>query len=79
MAHKLGFEVHELSYKWNHMTMFSEPWNGNADRFESYIVHYAGQGIFDAGGRQQQIQNDAEKVYKSDLKFLIDSYWTNNG
>ena len=58
--HKLGFKVHELEYKWNHMTMFSEPWNNNANRFDSHIIHYAGVGVFDGkfNNRTQQIQSD---------------------
>lgn len=37
-------QIHELSYKFNHMSLFSE--NGNVSRFDSYIIHYAGQGGF---------------------------------
>ena len=32
--HKLGYDIHELEYKWNHMTMFSEDWNNNANKRE---------------------------------------------
>ena len=39
---KHGYEVFELSYNWNHMSMFSEEWNGCANKFKSYIIHYAG-------------------------------------
>jgi len=62
---KNKLNVHELSYKWNHMTMMSEEWNGNPDRFKSYIIHYAGQGIFDKGvkNRLQQIKKDCKKLY----------------
>jgi hypothetical protein len=51
--HKFGFEIQELSFKWNHMSMFSEPWNRNANRFNSYIIHYAGAASFpdDQSGR----------------------------
>ena len=44
--HKYNFKVKELDFKWNHMTMFSEEWNNNASRFDSYIIHYAGRGVF---------------------------------
>lgn len=44
---RFNFEIFELSFKFNHMTMFSEPWNGSQNRFESYIIHYAGNGIFE--------------------------------
>ena len=62
---KLGFEVHELSYKFNHTTMFSEPWNDEADRFKSHLIHYAGRGIFDSevANRLAQIKADYKKVY----------------
>ena len=46
------------------MTMFSEPWNGSPDRFKSYIIHYAGAGIFDAvPDRITQMKNDYNKIY----------------
>jgi len=62
--HKYGFKIHELSYKWNHMTMFSESWL-NANRFESYIIHYAGRGIFDLDvtSRVEQIKRDYNTIY----------------
>jgi lipopolysaccharide biosynthesis glycosyltransferase len=62
---KMGIEINELSYKWNHMTMFSETWNNNADRFNSYIIHYAGNGIFDKtiNNRLDQIKSDKLKIY----------------
>jgi|7_EtaG_2_1085326.scaffolds.fasta_scaffold16095_2 lipopolysaccharide biosynthesis glycosyltransferase len=65
MIHKSGYDVHELGYEWNHMTMFSEDWNNNADRFNSNIIHYAGVGIFDKGvnNRQQQMELDFDKIY----------------
>ena len=47
-------EVKQLDYRWNHMTMFSEPWNDNADRFESFIIHYAGRGVFDEADITEQ-------------------------
>lgn len=63
--HKYGFKVHELNYKWNHMTMFSEPWNNNANRFDSHIIHYAGVGIFDGKNqtRLEQIKKDYNQIY----------------
>lgn len=57
---RLGFKVHELPYTFNHMTMFSET---GADRFDSYIIHYAGHGIFDdVRNRNEQIRKDLEKI-----------------
>jgi lipopolysaccharide biosynthesis glycosyltransferase len=59
---KLKVDVHELDYRFNHMTMFSE--NG-LDRFRSFIIHYAGRGIFDTHikSRNEQIQNDIKIIY----------------
>jgi len=57
--HKYKYEIHELGYEWNHMTMFSESWNGNADRFKSNIIHYAGRGVFDDG-----VKNKLEQIIK---------------
>lgn len=42
--HKSGFEIQELSYKFNHMSMFSE--GKDLSRFDSYVIHYAGQASF---------------------------------
>lgn len=65
-AHKVGFPIYELPYKFNHMTIFSEPWNNNLSRFTSYIIHYAGAGIFETkfSNRLEQIKNDYEIVYE---------------
>lgn len=59
---KHKFELHELSYKWNHMTMFSEPWNGSVDRFSSYIIHYAGNGLFDCRNKKLQMVSDKNRL-----------------
>lgn len=66
MARKNNYKFHELSYKWNHMTMFSERWNNYADRFNSYIIHYAGRGFFDKNinDRILQIKYDLQKINK---------------
>ena len=65
MARKFNFQFHELQFKWNHMIMFSESWNNNPNRFDSYIIHYAGSGIFDKGvkNRIEQIKKDYKKIY----------------
>jgi len=64
-AHKYNFSIQELEYKWNHMTMFSETWNNNASRFDSYIIHYAGRGIFDSdvSNKLEQIKKDYNIIY----------------
>jgi len=64
LIHKHNFKVQELSYKWNHMTMFSEPWAGSPSRFDSYVIHYAGAGIFDnCSTRLEQMKKDHEVIY----------------
>lgn len=62
MIKKYDHLVYELGFEWNHMTMFSEDWNNNANRFSSYIIHYAGRGVFDKGveNKTQQIKKDYE-------------------
>ena len=60
---KYGFQVHELDFRWNHMVCFAEAWNGNPFRFNSYMIHYAGSGVFDEhlfreGDRVSQIHHD---------------------
>lgn len=63
---KQRYKYVDLGYKWNHMSMFSEPWNGSPSRFGSYILHYAGYGAFpDKGGRTrtQLMKDDIMKIY----------------
>jgi lipopolysaccharide biosynthesis glycosyltransferase len=66
LINKYGYDVHELSYKWNHMTMFSEEWNNNANRFESYAIHYGGAGIF-----EQNISNKLEQMILDKKRWKI--------
>lgn len=65
-ARKNGHTIQELPFQWNHMTMFSESWNRHANRFDSYIIHYAGRGTFNQGSRIKQIIFDIERVYGKD-------------
>ena len=54
--------VHELDFRFNHMSMFSEEWNGRPDPLESYILHYAGvQGI-----KVAKIRSDFNKIWSSE-------------
>jgi len=62
MIHKHKFEVHELPFQYNHMSMFSDGQGGTANRFDSYIIHYAGGGIFDAPNRIEQVRRDRDKL-----------------
>ena len=63
---KQGHKCIDLGYQWNHMSMFSESWNGRPSRFDSYIIHYAGKAEFpNKGGRSRTglIKDDARKIY----------------
>lgn len=63
---KFGYKYIDLGYKWNHMAMFSEPWNGGLSRFDSYIIHYAGGGKFpdkNKRSKAQLIKDDIKKIY----------------
>jgi lipopolysaccharide biosynthesis glycosyltransferase len=67
----LGFEVYELDYTFNHMSMFSEAWNNYASRFESYIIHYAGGGFYRFMPQWKQIKQDLVILTKyGDIKCL---------
>tara|TARA_R110002074_G_scaffold167867_1_gene329117 strand:+ start:1420 stop:2124 length:705 start_codon:yes stop_codon:yes gene_type:complete len=65
LINKLGYKVKVLPYQYNHMTMFSEQWNGNPDRFDSHIIHYAGRGVFDNGveNKLAQAELDYKRLY----------------
>tara|TARA_R100000458_G_C8247137_1_gene224833 strand:+ start:155 stop:856 length:702 start_codon:yes stop_codon:yes gene_type:complete len=66
LINKYNHPVTELPYQYNHMTMFSEDWNGSPNRFDSHIIHYAGGGIFDSGiyTKVQQIASDKDYIMK---------------
>lgn len=55
---ELGLEVHALDFRYNHLSMFSERWNGRARRLESFILHYAGS----QRRKSRRMQRDAKKV-----------------
>lgn len=62
---KNNFQVMELPFQFNHMTMYSEAWNGFPNRFDSHIIHYAGRGIFDksAKNKLEQMRADFKEIY----------------
>ena len=60
---KRKYKYIDLGYKFNHMSMFSEPWNGSPSRFDSYIIHYAGGGRFPNKGNRSRVQ-----LIKDDIK-----------
>jgi len=63
---KLGYKYVDLGYKFNHMSMFSEAWNGSPSRFDSHIIHYAGTGSFPDKGKRSCTQlmiDDIRKIY----------------
>ena len=65
LIRKKKYKILELPFQFNHMTMFSEPWNNNADRFKSKIIHYAGKGVFDNNieNKYEQMKADYKKIY----------------
>lgn len=63
---RLGYKYVDLGYRFNHMSMFSEDWNGSPSRFDSHIIHYAGGAAFPDKGertREQLIRDDVRKIY----------------
>ena len=56
--HKMGIPVFTLDFTFNHMSMFSEEWNGFANRADSHIVHYAGNGFYFNVDKVEQIKQD---------------------
>lgn len=66
LIRKNNLKVGQLPFQFNHMAMFSEPWNNNPDRFKSYIIHYAGRGVFDEGvaNKLEQAKLDYKRLYK---------------
>jgi hypothetical protein len=69
LIRKHNFEIFDLNYKWNHTPMWSESWNNNADRFDSYVIHYGGSGIFDKGvkNKLEQITLDYNRLYPNGI------------
>lgn len=67
-AFKNNIDIVELPFYWNHMSMFSEDWNNFSHRFDSYIIHYAGQANFPDKGnrsRNQLIYDDFKQIWSS--------------
>ena len=56
--HKLGYEIFEMDFKYNHTGLYSEPRGGNHRRSGSYFVHYAGG----SGSKKMLIQHYHELV-----------------
>lgn len=67
MIRKFGFKIFEMSYTMNHMSLFSEPWNKSPSRFDSYFIHYAGNGYSHIIPRNDQIKQDLRILQKYDL------------
>lgn len=63
-AHQHGMKIMELPFQWNHMTIFSEKWNGSPNRFNSHIIHYAGRGRFEGKSvsRLELMRRDLETM-----------------
>lgn len=60
---KLNLKLFELPFQYNHMSMFSENWNNYASRFDSYIIHYAGNGFYPQVSRVEQMKQDWELIF----------------
>ena len=61
----MGFAVHELDFKFNHMSFFSERWNGSPSIRDSYIIHFAGKQRFkalNAGWTWHRLEGPFRKV-----------------
>lgn len=58
MIRKLGFGIYELDYKFNHIRYFSP------NRFDSYIIHYAGSGVYDIDLQLKQKNNVNNKLWR---------------
>jgi len=64
--HRLNLEIFELDWHYNHMSIFSEAWNGRASRFDSHIIHYAGHAAFPDKGKRTKtilIRDDMKRIY----------------
>jgi lipopolysaccharide biosynthesis glycosyltransferase len=70
---KMKYEIMDLPFQYNHMTMFSESWNNSPNRFSSHIIHYGGRGIFDSNvnSKMEQIRKDYNKIYAEQIKILF--------
>ncbi|KAA3654899.1 MAG: glycosyltransferase family 8 protein [Calditrichaeota bacterium] len=64
---KFGYDIFELPFQFNHMCMFSEPWNGSPNRFLSYIIHYAGAATFPGseGSKVDKIKKDIDVLWQN--------------
>lgn len=64
---KFGFKVKTLPYQFNHMSMFSEDWNGSPDRLDSYTIHYASGG-FPGDTVLNQVKHDFGEWYANSIE-----------
>jgi hypothetical protein len=69
--HKCQYQVYELSYKFNHMSMFSEM---GKNHLKSYIIHYAGRGFSPKKSRAEQIRSDYRTLTTTPYPFLLNFY-----
>ena len=61
--HKNGYEIHELPCEFNFMSMFAESWC-KKDKFDAFILHYAGRGFYLSIDRIEQIRQDCRILKK---------------
>jgi len=65
LCRRSGFPIIDLGYRWNHIPLFDEDWNGNPDRHDSHILHYAGLG---PDARLAQARADYEDWWCGDVR-----------
>lgn len=53
-AHK----IQQLDYRYNHISMFSERWNGHPHRMGSFFIHHAGS----QKRKQQRLRRDSRRL-----------------
>ena len=64
--HRLKLKIFEMDWHFNHMSIFSESWNNRASRFDSHIIHYAGNASFPDKGKRTKamlIKDDIKRIY----------------
>lgn len=61
MIHRDNLQLFELDYRYNHICVFSEPWFGSKNRFDSFIIHHAGG----QAKKERLIREDIGKIWSS--------------
>ena len=67
MLHKLDIDVFNLSFRFNHMSMFSE---FGFNWLKSYVIHYAGTGFYRRMPRENQMRRDLKLINSYSPSYL---------